>query len=86
MQSMMLLYVGIALMVVEGARQVRFPRGHSLDGVGALLYLHAALFVGWFATANELAVMVLITASVFAWCAFSRAEPEPASNALARAA
>ena len=71
MQSMMLLFVAIAVMLQAGMRDVALPGGRRLDGAAALLFMQVALFVGWFLTANEIAVMVLITAGVFCWCAFT---------------
>jgi hypothetical protein len=81
MQSMMLLFVAIALMTHGGPRELRLPNGWRVGMADALLYLHGALFVAWFATANEIAVMVLISVAVFAWCAFA---PLPQRSSQAR--
>lgn len=69
MQSLMLLFVAIALLANSGAMAVRLPGGREVDGVTALLWLYVALFAGWFLTATALAVMVFLVAGVFAWCA-----------------
>ncbi|MBI5287368.1 MAG: DUF2029 domain-containing protein [Chloroflexi bacterium] len=70
MQSMMVLFVSIGLLVKHGGvRDLALPRGWRLDGAAVLLYLLAALFVGWFLTANDISVMVLITGAGFAWVA-----------------
>lgn len=74
MQSLMLIFVAIALLAGSGVTGVRLPGGRRLDGVSALLWLHVALFAGWFLTATALAVMVFIVAAAFAWCATARTE------------
>lgn len=71
MQSMMLLFVAIAVVLQAGMRDVALPGGKRLDGATALLFLLVALFIGWFLTANDLAVMVFITGAIFIWCALT---------------
>jgi alpha-1,2-mannosyltransferase len=71
MQSMMLLFVGIAVMIRAGAREVRLPGGRAIDGSSALLLLLVVLFIGWFLTANDLAVMVGISVAVLCWAALT---------------
>jgi hypothetical protein len=84
MQSLMALFVAIAVVVgSERADELRLPLGgRNVDTAAALLCLGTALFVGWFLTANGVAVMVLISSGVFIWCA--TAPPETAAKPLAR--
>jgi hypothetical protein len=80
MQSMMLLFVAIAIMLQAGVRSVSLPGRRQLDAASALLVLQALLFAGWFLTANDLALMVVITGAVFVWTAFA---PVPVSEPVA---
>ena len=87
MQSMMLLFVAIAVMVQAGMRTVPLPGRVQLDAAAALLILQALLFVGWFLTANDIALMVIITGAVFCWTAFAPVPvEEPVAGELAVAA
>jgi len=90
MESMLLLFVAIALMIGgAGARELALPGRRRLDAELVLLYLVPVLFMGWFLTANGLAVMVFVTVGVFAWCALTRlpaVETAGASEPVALAA
>jgi hypothetical protein len=72
MQSMMVLFVALGLMAQSGVRDISLGGGRRLDGAAAALWLLAALFAGWFLTANEISVMVFLSGGVFAWCALGR--------------
>ena len=90
MESTVLLFVALTLMIgPAGARELRLPWRRRLDAELSVLYLVPVLFIGWFLTANGLAVMVFITGGVFAWSALtplSAAEAAGAREPLALAA
>ncbi len=88
MQSMMLLFVAIALVLPSLPARLPVARGWSIEVSAALLLLVPVLFVGYFLTATVLAVMFAVNAAVFVWCALAPREPvaAPAEVSLPLAA
>jgi|CXWL01.1.fsa_nt_gi hypothetical protein len=75
MQSMMLLFVAVSLVLPKAPMRIAVVRGWSLDTRAALLFLVPVLFVGYFLTATVLAVMFMVNAAVFVWCAVAPRDP-----------
>jgi alpha-1,2-mannosyltransferase len=86
MASLVLLFTGLAIAAGSAPGiALALPGRRALGADLLALWLVPVLFTGWFLTANGLAVMVFVSAGVFAWYALTPAEIAPAQAVEPRA-